>query len=212
MLEVLDAIDSSQTGFSPTRVAGGSGLGKDDFLKLLVTQLKHQDPTNPIDDKEFIAQMAQFSSLEQMNNLNVTFQANQAMSLLGRLVEAKDPATGQADAVGLATSFRLENGKTMIMVGDREVEIGNVTHVSSEVQSAMGDMRMQAVNMIGKHIEAFVPKLGEDGNPLFDPDTGALEYETITGKVDLVKFENGLPVLLVGNKEVEINDVISVSS
>lgn len=48
-------------------------LGKDAFLKLLATQLANQDPLNPTDDTQFIAQLAQFSSLEQMSNLNKTF-------------------------------------------------------------------------------------------------------------------------------------------
>lgn len=69
-------------------------LGKDEFLKLLITQLQHQDPTAPMDDKEFIAQMAQFSSLEQMTNLSQEFakisgmvSRGNALNLLGQEVE-----------------------------------------------------------------------------------------------------------------------------
>jgi len=69
-------------------------LDKDDFLKILITQLSHQDPTKPMEDKEFIAQMAQFSSLEQMTNMSQSFQdlsnrmnQSQAFSLLNKNVE-----------------------------------------------------------------------------------------------------------------------------
>jgi len=72
-------------------------LGKDDFLKLLITQLSHQDPTAPMQDKEFIAQMAQFSSLEQMTSMAADFAkltamlgGSEASSALGRNVELLD--------------------------------------------------------------------------------------------------------------------------
>jgi flagellar basal-body rod modification protein FlgD len=76
-----------------TTTAGGE-MGKDEFLKILITQLSHQDPTQPMQDKEFIAQMAQFSSLEQMTNVSAEISKvaalltkGQAVSLLGRMVE-----------------------------------------------------------------------------------------------------------------------------
>ncbi|AXF57842.1 flagellar hook assembly protein FlgD [Salicibibacter kimchii] len=52
----------------------GAMLGKDDFLKILIAQLQNQDPLDPMDDREFIAQMAQFSTLEQMTNMNEAIQ------------------------------------------------------------------------------------------------------------------------------------------
>jgi len=72
-------------------------LGKDDFLKLLITQLSYQDPTAPMEDKEFIAQMAQFSTLEQMTSMAADFAKLSAMitetgasSALGKGVELVD--------------------------------------------------------------------------------------------------------------------------
>ena len=59
---------------APTKTTGNSNLGKDAFLKILMTQLQNQDPTKPMDDSQFIAQMAQFSSLEQMTNLTTAFE------------------------------------------------------------------------------------------------------------------------------------------
>ena len=72
-------------------------MGRDEFLKLLLTQLANQDPTSPIEDREFIAQMAQFSSLEQMTNMANDFSrlarilmGNEATSVLGKSVELFD--------------------------------------------------------------------------------------------------------------------------
>jgi len=78
---------------NPTRQAQ-QNLGRDDFLKILITQLSYQDPTNPMQDKEFIAQMAQFSSLEQMTAMAKDFAKltsmignSEASSALGKSVE-----------------------------------------------------------------------------------------------------------------------------
>jgi len=72
-------------------------LGRDDFLRLLIAQLSHQDPTNPMQDREFIAQMAQFSTLEQMTQMSADFSrlasmltGSEASQALGRNVELVD--------------------------------------------------------------------------------------------------------------------------
>lgn len=98
-------------GGTPTaQKATSSTLGKDDFLKLMTTQLRRQDPMNPVDDTAFLAQMAQFTSLEQLTNIGVaTTQAlhaqgvSQALQLAGQSVDYVDADgnthTGVVDSV-----------------------------------------------------------------------------------------------------------------
>jgi flagellar basal-body rod modification protein FlgD len=105
MIEVNREVDAFNKALNPSKPGKlGSALGKDDFLKILITQLSHQDPTQPMEDKEFIAQMAQFSSLEQITNMNEGMSkvadliaSSQAMNLLGRIV---DIANGETVVTG----------------------------------------------------------------------------------------------------------------
>lgn len=112
--------------------SGAKNLGKDDFLKLLITQLSHQDPTQPVTDQQFIAQMAQFSSLEQMQNIATGISKmgeRQAFSLVGKFVVGKDFATGEPTS-GIAKALFYDNaGQAFLKVGGRAVSLNDITLV-----------------------------------------------------------------------------------
>lgn len=127
-------------------------LGKDDFLKILITQLQNQDPANPMDDREFIAQMAQFSSLEQMTNMNtaiqnfVSLQSSQNLvqhsELIGKQVKWKreveiDEYRSKTEYVdNVVTAVKLEtDGQLRIQLDDgRWISHEQLVQVSQVVQ------------------------------------------------------------------------------
>ncbi|SDM64662.1 flagellar basal-body rod modification protein FlgD [Fictibacillus solisalsi] len=84
-----------------TQSGGSSVLGKDDFLKILMTQLQNQDPASPMEDKEFISQMATFSSLEQLTNMN---------SSIDQLISKQSAQTFmlQSGMIGKSVSYTVE--------------------------------------------------------------------------------------------------------
>lgn len=107
-------------------------LGKEAFLRLLVAQLQHQDPLNPVDNQAFIGQMAEFSALEQMQNLNEGFQTqlfldavSQSAALLGKQVEFADWETG-ALLSGKVEQVRMVDNEPWLVVAsdDQRHEIG----------------------------------------------------------------------------------------
>ena len=109
-----------------------SDLDKDSFLKILVTQLTHQDPIQPMEDREFIAQMAQFSTLEQMTNLSSEmgqlrslFARNQALALLGQFVEIRNAGSFVQGRVEAVTGSEFPQ----ILVNDRYYDASTVERV-----------------------------------------------------------------------------------
>ena len=119
----------------PKKADNGS-LGKDQFLKLFVAQLQHQDPMNPMNDSEFMAQMASFSTLEQVTNLAsanermaTSMTSNSAVGLIGRTVSYVDAndeiRTGKVDKVTTA------GGKPLLTVdGVDGVDPSTITQVA----------------------------------------------------------------------------------
>ena len=75
-----------QNSNSSTKKSSGSNLDKDAFLQLLTTQMKYQDPLNPSSNTEYVAQLATFSQLEQIQNLSTTTANSQAFSLVGKML------------------------------------------------------------------------------------------------------------------------------
>ena len=111
-----------------------SSLGKDDFLKLLVTQLQTQDPMNPMDDTQFISQMAQFTSLEQMKNMNTSVQMTQATSYIGKQV-TWDNDQG-VEQTGVVKSVRMVNSEPKIIIGDQSIALAKITSVSDKTSTS----------------------------------------------------------------------------
>ena len=111
-----------------------AALGEQHFLQLLVTQLKNQDPTSPIDSQSFISQMAQLSSLEATNTLSTQVgqmvtgqQQMSALQLVGHNVQYSDNNGNTAS--GQVTGVRFGASSPMLQIGSTEVSMGQVQTV-----------------------------------------------------------------------------------
>ncbi|TLS36636.1 flagellar hook assembly protein FlgD [Pseudalkalibacillus caeni] len=115
-------------------------LGKEQFLQILVAQLSNQDPLQPMQDREFISQMAQFSGLEQMTNLNGTMnrfidhQMQSSISenshLIGKQIQWEDEGESKT---GIVAAVLLKEGNVLAeLQSGEQVEVGNITKVESK--------------------------------------------------------------------------------
>ncbi len=118
-----------------------SGVSKGDFLKLLIAQIRNQDPMKPMDDSQFIAQMAQLNTVEELTAIDnrlsqfVDSQATfQASSLLGKSVVAE--RNGSEAIAGLVEEVRVEQGKPILIVAGKEVQLPEITKIAPATESA----------------------------------------------------------------------------
>jgi flagellar basal-body rod modification protein FlgD len=127
-----------------TGPAKSSALGQNDFLKLLAKQFQTQDPMKPMDDTAFIAQMAQFTSLEQSSSLlsqitamNSKQDIATANSYLGRDVTVSDGKGGVV--TGEATGVEVSDGVPRIVIGDYTYAVSSVVRVAPKAATTVTD-------------------------------------------------------------------------
>lgn len=114
-------------------------LDKDAFLQLLVTQLKHQDPMKPMDDTAFIAEMAQFSSLEQMQNMNKLLEQqqsfgalSQASGMIGKHVQLQEAGENGLVVKGLVEEVRTSGGIVSVVIAGKAYDASGIQTVSDK--------------------------------------------------------------------------------
>lgn len=141
----------------------GGDLGKEEFLQLLVCQMRNQDPLEPAKDTEFIAQLAQFSALEQMQNLNETVVNSQAFSLVGKyvLINTTDSDGRAGEVAGVVDCITMKGGETYMTVNGQQYSMDQLVEVRDEyyaVQEYLPSVeKMEAVYDKSNKAPVYVP-------------------------------------------------------
>ncbi len=115
--------------------AGIGGLTQNDFLQLLVSQMQNQDPLNPLSSNQFLQEMASFTEVTDLTQLQQLTQslvknevASQGLQLLGRTVTAVDPSSGQTVS-GTVSSLTMQNGQPVLTIGSAQLPVSSVVTV-----------------------------------------------------------------------------------
>ena len=195
-------------------------LGRDAFLKLLVTQLQHQDPLNPTDSTEFTAQLAQFSSLEHLGNINDSLgdlqssqtasNNSQAVNFIGKIVKSSGNSIHVTDGVSDGIQFELGADAKAVFMNIYD-SVGNYIKAieSGALNAGEQTLKWDGTDQNGNKVL--------DGAYTFevfavDADDNMVNTTTFTsGTVTGVTFKNGRPCLLAGNKEIPADTVIQIA-
>lgn len=117
-----------------------STLGKDEFLKILIAQISNQDPMKPLEDKEFISQMAQFTTVEQLTNMSKELRELKnslgfSATLIGKSIEWESASASGSSSViqsGVVDSISMKSGESYVVVNGEEISLGRVLTVKNE--------------------------------------------------------------------------------
>ena len=195
-----------------------SSLDKDAFLKLLVAQMKYQDPLEPDKNNEFIGQMAQFSALEQSQNSNKAVRMNSANSMVNKLVKATykaEDSTESKELIGLVEKVMIKSDDiylTIDVLGTKyDVKFDDVTEVT-ELENSVEQIYLMnqtmrsttAFNLIGKNVKGTYEET--------ETVDGVERTKTvdIEGTVEKVRKDGTSIYLTVNGKEMYLEDVTEV--
>ncbi|WP_173179010.1 flagellar hook assembly protein FlgD [Desulfosarcina ovata] len=209
----------SQASTSTSSDEDETVMGKDDFLTLLVAQLQNQDPLNPSDSTEFTAQLAQFSSLEQLQNINdalsdfevyqSTLNNIQASNFIGKTITASGDTLTVEDGVANDIAFELEESSTSVYI---QIYDASGTYVGDIDAGAMAagqqTVSWDATDDNGTAVDDGVytysiMAVDADGNSV-------TTTSYVTGMVTGIDYESGETLLLIGDQEVAISSMIRV--
>jgi flagellar basal-body rod modification protein FlgD len=195
---------------------GSTTLGKNEFLKLLTAQLQQQDPTQPMDSTAFVAQLAQFSSLEQMNNVNDTL--TKMLTSQGTSLQTTAAGMVGKTAVFDTDEVSLTAGKTATITANLSQAAGNVNVV---IQDSEGNkVRVMALGACPSGINKFTwDGLDSSGKEL---PTGSYTSQILaadlqgnpvsltqygSARITGVTFDNGTPKFLAGGSTLQLSDI-----
>jgi flagellar basal-body rod modification protein FlgD len=194
-------------------------LGRDEFLTLLITQLKNQNPLSPMESSDFTAQLAQFSSLEQLFGMNETLaniqdalrsqESGNVLDYIGKMVKTYDNTVFIKDGNMDSNVFTLEDGAevTIFIYNTEGAELRRIYAGWKEggEHDLSWDGRDNSGNQVGNGVYFFeVDAVGEDGF--------IVPYNAyLTGEVTGVTYQNSIPYLMIGNKLVALENIIEIT-
>ena len=215
---IIDQLGATSAETS-TYVNPKNNLGRDEFLTLLVTQLKNQNPLNPLESADFTAQLAQFSSLEQLFGMNEALTAIQetlgtqesenVLDYIGKLVKTNDSTVFIKDGNMESNTYSLEDEAevTILIYDSKGVEVRRIYGGWKEAgqHDLSWDGKDNNGNLAGDGIYFFeVEAIDENGF--------VVPYDAyLTGEVTGVTYQNSIPYLMIGNKLVAPENVIEVT-